>query len=160
MVSLGLFPSDHYLNDVIIIAVISAIVATLFSFRFYLRITSGRCFNEVTFLLNIKICKVGLHRFSIETSYSIMGLLSDIMIKTSLVYLTSKICGLSSNKAMKAGHLYCFSNISEFSQILFLFVKKIHIDMPLNTSSVFHFLSTIGHRTFALEKIMNYNTSI
>uniref|UniRef100_A0A1B0BJB4 Retinol dehydrogenase 14 n=1 Tax=Glossina palpalis gambiensis TaxID=67801 RepID=A0A1B0BJB4_9MUSC len=47
MVSLGLFPGDHYLNDITIIAVISAIVATLFSFRFYLRITSGRCFNEI-----------------------------------------------------------------------------------------------------------------
>ncbi|KAM7360399.1 retinol dehydrogenase 14 isoform 1-T1 [Cochliomyia hominivorax] len=43
---LGWLTSDFYLRDICIIAFISAIVATLLSLRFYLRITAGRCFTE------------------------------------------------------------------------------------------------------------------
>ncbi|XP_017040210.1 retinol dehydrogenase 14 isoform X1 [Drosophila ficusphila] len=42
----GFLPTEHYLRDILIMTLLAAIVATLMSIRFYLRITSGRCFTE------------------------------------------------------------------------------------------------------------------
>nr|XP_014101274.2 retinol dehydrogenase 14 [Bactrocera oleae] len=43
---LNVLPSADYLRDILLLALFSAIVATLLSIRFYLRITAGRCFTE------------------------------------------------------------------------------------------------------------------
>lgn len=44
---LNVLPNADYLRDILLLALISATVATLLSIRFYLRITAGRCFTEV-----------------------------------------------------------------------------------------------------------------
>jgi len=41
-------PTEHYVRDIFLMTLLAAIVATLMSIRFYLRITAGRCFTEVT----------------------------------------------------------------------------------------------------------------
>ncbi|XP_053947384.1 retinol dehydrogenase 14 isoform X1 [Anastrepha ludens] len=43
---LSVLPSADYLRDILLLALFSAIIATLLSIRFYLRITAGRCFTE------------------------------------------------------------------------------------------------------------------
>ncbi|CAD6992282.1 unnamed protein product [Ceratitis capitata] len=43
---LNVLPSADYFRDILVLALISGIVATLLSVRFYLRITAGRCFTE------------------------------------------------------------------------------------------------------------------
>ena len=47
---LGFLSMEFYMRDIFIMAVLSAIVATLLSLRFYLRITAGRCFTEVIYI--------------------------------------------------------------------------------------------------------------
>lgn len=44
----GWLPTEHYVRDIFLLTLLAAIVATLMSIRFYLRITAGRCFTEVT----------------------------------------------------------------------------------------------------------------
>ncbi|XP_004534305.1 retinol dehydrogenase 14 isoform X1 [Ceratitis capitata] len=43
---LNVLPSADYFRDILVLALVSGIVATLLSVRFYLRITAGRCFTE------------------------------------------------------------------------------------------------------------------
>lgn len=44
----GWLSTEHYVRDIFLMTSVAAIVATLMSIRFYLRITAGRCFTEVT----------------------------------------------------------------------------------------------------------------
>ncbi|EDW54650.1 GM18707 [Drosophila sechellia] len=42
----GWLSTEHYMRDIFLMTSVAAIVATLMSIRFYLRITAGRCFTE------------------------------------------------------------------------------------------------------------------
>lgn len=46
---LGYLSMEFFMRDFLVMLVLSAIVATLLSLRFYLRITAGRCYTEVIF---------------------------------------------------------------------------------------------------------------